>query len=312
MYFLKDKKIPKKYKYKGESIMKKVILTAMIVVLSVFLSACSPKNNSSFFISNPTDNTITVKLDGKDYNLAPNSFEKVKLDVGNHSYEYNGSKTDFLVTVENEGGVINPTETAHILFHMVYETKDSKTNFSPRINSLLIEDVVYEGPVNIVKSKIIDNKLEGVRYELDEPFPEQIRVSSGSDGNIHTKIFMPKDFINFYEEETGTKGNHETVKTVGAKTEGVETNNEGPEIVGGIPDYKTPGLNEKVQKVIELDNAYANATTASEQKKINSQFKKAWKEYVQGSMKMIEEDKALPNAHYPFQLKSIGRGVIIR
>ncbi len=292
--------------------MKKAILTAVTVVLSVFLSACSPKNNSSFFISNPTDNTITVKLDGKNYNLAPNSFEKIKLDVGNHSYEYNGSKTDFLVTVENEGGVINPTETAHILFHMVYETKNSKTNFSPGNNNVSIEGVVYKGPINIVKSKIIDNKLERIKYELDKPFPKQVKVYSGSDGNIHTKIFMPKDFINFYEEETGTKGNHESMKTVGAKTEGEERNHGSPEIAGGIPDYKTPGLNEKAQRVIELDNAYANAATASEQKKINSQFKKAWKEYVQGSLKMTEEDKALPNAHNPFYLKNIGRGVIIK
>ncbi len=292
--------------------MKKVILTGVIVVLSVFLSACSPKNNSSFFISNPTDNAITVKLDGKNYNLPPNSFVKVKLDVGNHSYEYNGSKIDFLVTVENEGGVINPTETAHILFHMVYETKNSKTNFSPGNNNVSIEGVVYEGSVNIVKSKIIDNKMERVKYELDRPFPKQIKVYSGTDGNIHTKIFMPKDFINFYEKETGTEGNHESMKTVGAKTEGEERNYESSEIAGGIPDYKTPGLNEKAQKVIELDNAYANAVTASEQKKINSQFKKAWKEYVQGSLKMTEEDKALPNAHNPFQLKNIGRGVIIK
>ena len=61
-------------------------------------------------------------------------------------------------------------------------------------------------------------------------------------------------------------------------------------------------------EVIELDKQYAQAKDAKTQDKILSDYKKAWKEYVQASMKVSDAEKASMGYISP---TNFGKGIII-
>ena len=69
-----------------------------------------------------------------------------------------------------------------------------------------------------------------------------------------------------------------------------------------VPDYKTPGMKEVVQKMVALKNQYGKAVKAGEQKKIKNKMKKTFKEFdsIRSDMKKrVESDFNLP-FYYPY------------
>ena len=61
-------------------------------------------------------------------------------------------------------------------------------------------------------------------------------------------------------------------------------------------------------EVIELDKQYAEAKDGKTQDKILKDYKNAWKEYVQASMKVSDADKASMGYISP---TNFGKGIII-
>ena len=69
-----------------------------------------------------------------------------------------------------------------------------------------------------------------------------------------------------------------------------------------VPDYKTPGMKEVVQKMADLKKQYGKAVKASDQKRIKNEMKKIFKEFdsIHSDMKKrVESDLNLP-FYYPY------------
>ena len=74
-----------------------------------------------------------------------------------------------------------------------------------------------------------------------------------------------------------------------------------------VPPFKNPDVKKYAEEMVALDKAYATAEKAGEQKKIISEYKKAWKNYVQASMK-DNSDLELLNE---LKFNNLGRGVLV-
>ena len=64
--------------------MKKILLALMLTILFV---ACGGGGKSTFTLDNPSDEKITVTIDGKEHSLDAKTHEKVELTVGEHTVE---------------------------------------------------------------------------------------------------------------------------------------------------------------------------------------------------------------------------------
>lgn len=284
--------------------MKKYFLTLILLIFAIGCSLSTPV----FILDNPTDKAIKVEIDGKKYNIEPNKFEKLKLKAGKHNMKLSdGEDINFIVYSDSKGGVINPTGSDYIFVHMAYVVKGSEKNFAPAGEDIVIDGVEYNGPFGLANDLIIDKNIKGWKYDIHTPFPKKETTSDrNSKGNIRTKIFTKSEFINFFEEETGTQGYHEVNKVVSDKPVLKE---EVKAVTYEVPDFKSSEVKKYAEEIIALDKEYAETENGSRQTKIMKEYKAAWKNYVQALMKSDSSDLELSNTFTTFNLS---RGVIIK
>ena len=257
----------------------------VIIVIMLLFSKCKP-SSKEYFLSNPTDTVVIVKLDSKEYKLEPQSFQKMKLKAGTHNLQTStGENVNFIVYYDSEGGIINPTRSSYIIVEMAYGSLTNSTGGILRNSNLLIDGVGYDIPNKVSDNIIIDKNLYEWNYGID------------------------KEFIDFIEEISGEKGYYEANKkdtgqkiTSDGKT---DSYTDAMKLYKGdftVPDYKTPGMKEVVQKMADLKKQYGNAVKASDQKRIKNEMKKIFKEFdsIHSDMKKrVESDLNLP-FYYPY------------
>ena len=83
--------------------MKKILLALMLTILFV---ACGGSWKSTFTLDNPSDEKITVTIDGKEHSLDAKTHEKVELTVEEHTVENDKYKVAFTVYSDSKGGII--------------------------------------------------------------------------------------------------------------------------------------------------------------------------------------------------------------
>ncbi|MDR1877113.1 MAG: hypothetical protein LBQ84_05765 [Flavobacteriaceae bacterium] len=290
--------------------MKKFIVATIISFLFVGCGLDKDPHANEFILDNPTDQSISVKVDDAQYKLAPLSREKLTLEVGKHSMQWNNQTTEFVVYDGNKGGVLNPTNSTYYKFNMAYAMEGHENRVSPLEHVIYIDSIEYNVPADIIKGVVIDNGSVNATYSLDEPFPEEITVYGDQTKDIKSKLFSKNDFINFIEKETDTKGYHEENKiksTSAPTTEKVEP------VVYEVPNFKNGKLKQAAEKLVELDKAYAKAYTASEQKSIMKDYKKAWENYVQISIdkESKEYDPNDVDLESKFKINNLGKGIVV-
>lgn len=182
--------------------MKKYLLLS---ILSLGLASCG-KDKEEVVVDNPTSADITFFIDGKEYQLKANSFEELKLNVGNHTLKIpQGEEVSFEYAKGQGGSIINPTNTKYILVAENYSDIPIEQN---HMYKLLFKDFafdgdVYYGPFEAVEGYFIPH-TEGKpwRYGLNEEFPESITVTdNGSKMNLtYKKIFRPAEFKKEYQD----------------------------------------------------------------------------------------------------------------
>ena len=74
-------------------------------------------------------------------------------------------------------------------------------------------------------------------------------------------------------------------------------------------NYKSPEVKKYAEEIITLDKEYGVTENPGRQRKIRSEFKKAWKNYVEALMKSDSSDLDLSNK---FATSNLGRGVIVK
>ena len=284
--------------------MKKYFITIILLIFTVGCSISGP----IFFLDNPTDTTIQVEIDKIKYVIEPNKFEKLKLKAGAHNMKLsNGKEVNFIVYSDSKGGIINPTQSDYILVHIAYAVKGQEKSFRPMGENVIIDGVEYDGPFGIANDLIIDKNTKQWKYNIHTPFPDKETTSdTNTKGNIRTNIFTKNEFINFFEAETGTQGYHEANKVLSEKPV-LEKKKE--VVISEVPNFKSPEVKKYAEEIITLDKEYGVTENPGRQRKIRSEFKKAWKNYVEALMKSDSSDLDLSNK---FATSNLGRGVIVK
>ena len=151
----------------------------VIIVIMLLFSKCKP-SSKEYFLSNPTDTVVTVKLDSKEYKLEPQSFQKKKLKAGTHNLQTStGENVNFIVYYDSEGGIINPTRSSYIIVEMAYGSLTNSTGGILRDSNLIIDGVEYDIPNKVSDNIIIDKNLYEWNYGIDKELPKKVTAVKG-------------------------------------------------------------------------------------------------------------------------------------
>lgn len=242
------------------------MLSAIFMAALLLVGCGIIDKEQKLILTNPTEQTIQVKIDDQEYNVEPEGATPLNLKVGNHTMIVPGGETvNFKVYNNSTGGIINPTKSAHIVYTMIYAIDDKASNsFMPPVKEVLIDGTVYEGPIQTTDAMFIDNNVFRCTYFVGEPFPEEIMLGDkNSKGNLRSKYFTKKEFIDFYAEETG-EANSAT------KGETQITSN----VIYDLPvvDFANQAEQEQALKIVSTLKSYMSANDSSEQEKYQKQY----------------------------------------
>ena len=292
--------------------MKKILLALMLTILFV---ACGGSGKSTFTLDNPSDEKITVTIDGKEHSLEAKTHEKIELTVGEHSVENDKYKVIFTVYSDSKGGIINPTGYPYIKERRVYSVKETTQSGTAMDEDFIIDDYIFTGPFSVTYDFIIDRSYgQGARgkgdwdYDLFEPFPETIKMDR--DVNIYSKMYNKNEFLEMVQEvapdlRADYEQNKKVTKTEPTFRKEEDSYGKNMAVAQAMKDENTK---KYAIEVIELDKQYAQAKDAKTQDKLLADYKKAWKEYVQASLKVSDADKASMGYISP---TNFGKGIII-
>lgn len=184
-------------------------LSPLVLGLFILVVSCDSimQEEAKFFISNPTTEKIQLAIDQQNYVIEPDSSLRINLSVGVHTLILPSSEeVKFSVSPFSKGGIINPTLSTHVIYALVYSRQpDAESEYSMD-KEVMIDSVIFSGPIETTNHLFIDNVLFNCTYWLSEPFPESIsRFDSDLEHTTELKFFTKKEFIDFIEQESGEK-----------------------------------------------------------------------------------------------------------
>ncbi|OOF60739.1 hypothetical protein [Rodentibacter sp. Ppn85] len=150
------------------------------------------------YADNPTDNSVTFKLDKKEITLAAHKTQKLILEPGQHRLELSDGKVVELTQKEGTNrSILNPTASPYFFWKTVY----GSVNLPIEYKMITIDGKSYEGPIEISNEYLITRiGNQPWRFGLDEPIPDTVAVNN--DRNNYTLIFSKAyrlpDFIKAY------------------------------------------------------------------------------------------------------------------
>lgn len=246
-------------------------LLALLLTITTLVSCDDPFKRHDFYLSNPTDKEISVAIDDKKYTLAPNTFEVLKLDNGNHELEYNGSKNKFNVLGQNSGGIINPTLEPHYIYSMVYATEGNFGKFGSTEREVNIDGVTYTDNIKSTNALFIDNNIYRCTYYLGEEYPAELTTSNkNAVGNFYNKFFTKAEFVAFYDEDmpAQNKGYHAQNKVDNGECTITDPNT----VELKLPAIDNQQLLNSYKKEMTLIAEFRTSTDASKQKDIQKEL----------------------------------------
>lgn len=291
-----------------------LIFVLAVTFTAFFMGSCSFFDDNEpyygeFILDNPTNTRISVSVDDKKYELDAFQHEKLNLGVGRHTMTTSQGETiRFIVTVENNGGVLNPTQSIYYRYAMVY-VREGKEHAPQQNAPLLIDGIEYEIPAKIVTGAIIDEKTEDWQFPIHTSFDNVAYVDREIVvATTKYKLFSKKELIDFLEEGTDYEGYHEANKT--------EPKSHLPyyevkeETVFFVPDFKNAEMKRLATEMVELDKEFSKAETESRQKELLKKYKNHWKLYVEEEIKQ-DYDAAELEKSAQLKFHNLTKGVII-
>lgn len=197
--------------------MKKILLQLIFLIsISVVLTGCSSLAQDSgkkYWIDNPLENEITVKIDDKEHKIPSKKAIKVYLDYGTHTLDYNGQQVKFIAKPSFNPVILNPTLSNYISYAEIFYYSDSKAaedrgerllhSFSKEYD--FGDGDVENVPFRVFNSFIIEGYDAKWDYDLDTPFPAEITTNVAKNVNLSAdmkvKIFREKEFIEYIGQD---------------------------------------------------------------------------------------------------------------
>lgn len=171
------------------------LVTVGLVAICYLIYLFFLEKKDSYLITNPSAESIQIKVDEQNYVIAPNQTTEVPLKPGEHklNFEYKGKAVDTIFNVQNYNGVINPTKADYYIFTRPYGAGRNRDSLFTS-QTLTIDERVYHG--NIRHSN--DLYIQGFYYNLNTTYPK-LFLKKGEPTDL-SKIFSKEDFKQFYFE----------------------------------------------------------------------------------------------------------------
>lgn len=178
--------------------MKKI--TFILFGISVLLLAsCGKLLQKDVIIDNPTENEITVSIDGAEHKVAAFQSVEVKLSSGEHAigFQQEGKATEQKVNIEKDG-ILNTTGETYVLWKDIYlENQDEFDKYVKKLDEkpVTINDYEYVGDLTVYGAE--DYFVPKTwNYGLDTEWPSTIQIENSYE--IKAKIYRLEDFENDY------------------------------------------------------------------------------------------------------------------
>ena len=180
----------------------------VLLALSIGLVSCGDEKQL-VILDNPTEQTITCSVDGKDYELQANTFQEIEMTEGSHTLKTkDGQEVKFDYTKNQTGSVLNPTNTEYIIVAENYSDIPFESNhmYQRLFVDFELDGVLYYGPFEKIGGYYIATDVKKgtpFHYKLNEPFDENITLYNKDNSKINItrkKIYRPKEFKAEYQD----------------------------------------------------------------------------------------------------------------
>lgn len=176
-------------------------MVAVFIAYGFYEVVWKAKLNGTTIIDNPTSKPLALSIDGTDYEIPANSFEKIDLEIGHHKINceaYQISDQDLHLD-PTEYGVINPTKSKYVIYNIIYTKKDLSSKFKAyQVEGKEVYSLLGEPEVTTALF-IPDRTLGKGNIDDKEPaFENYNRINQ--DYAFLTKIFRLNDFFEFYDK----------------------------------------------------------------------------------------------------------------
>ncbi|MCD7973513.1 MAG: hypothetical protein LUG18_12810 [Candidatus Azobacteroides sp.] len=170
-------------------------LIATFIFLSFLFTSCF--GGATYWIDNPTNETIEVSIDGKDpVTVGPGEFKKMSgtLNMGEHTMKITGGE-DIKFNLDKDHVTLNPTLSTYIIGLQEY----GRGRASGENDTIIeIDGVKFQGPFPLVTNDPFIY-TGNVNFLVDAPFKDEITTSKTGTVTMR-KLFRKHDFIEFYKK----------------------------------------------------------------------------------------------------------------
>lgn len=241
----------------------------LTLVWVTLISACDrPPTQVNFQIDNPTQAAITVKIDATEYRIAPNSTQAVTLSTGVHQLTspLTGAVSLMVYGHQNSKGVlVNPTFSTYVLMNEVYaQNQESRKHIKPLGRMISIDGVPFKGPMETLEGLFINRNWS---FNLNENFPNEVRVYGKESGTIRTKIFRKMDFVNYFETEHGEPGTYMAQRQASAAPVAIY-----PQFKSPLHTFESAQIEAAAKPLKELYETYLKTTDPAESLRLQKAY----------------------------------------
>ncbi|MDO6490100.1 MULTISPECIES: hypothetical protein [unclassified Cellulophaga] len=168
--------------------MKKQILVFTAFISLLFTSCGS--GGELLWLDNPTDEPISVEIDGKKYDIAPGELKRVP-DGTSGKQKFKGTDGKEVEIEINGVSFINCTNSTYIECAIEYAISPNTPTKLPEPVEVEIAGDKYTGNFKIYTDVVIPHG--NIHYKVTEPLKDEITISQNS--TIINKMYRIKDFL---------------------------------------------------------------------------------------------------------------------
>ncbi len=276
------------------------------IILSI--AACDSLDPTStkgeFHYSNPTNNTMTFKVDDKDYKVEPGATGQLSLSPGMHSMvNAKGEKSQFMVFDNNTGGIINPDHQMYYMLSEVYAVKGHEQRFRPAEYAVTINGHNLKMPLLSANATIIDHTFFACKYQLGEPFPDNITtLDKNTEGNIYNKCFDKTELLTYFEKEYNQKLDPSSENGDASDSVNTVFDYRIPE-----PKFKDPATQKQAEKIVTLLKKINDSTDPGIHEDVRKELFQATSDLVSADVKVAAKNTVEDNKYYNAFVEQTGR-----
>lgn len=187
---------------------KKTIFKFLLAALVGIMGACSDMGPGwEYLVDNPLDKDITITIDGKNYNIAAKTTEKIELKQGKHTLTYDGGSASFVTKVNSNKSVtlMNPTLSNYILHANIYIRKGSRSNgqklYEENTWDYNSDQGVVRLPIKVLNDLFMDKTHHHWAFGLEQDAKEKVSTTAPSKQVVFHKLYRQEDYLKEFAKE---------------------------------------------------------------------------------------------------------------